>query len=250
MLISVVVPLYNEEMGVSRLAQRLVCLREAMSPRHDVEFVLVDDGSKDQTIMRVKEHLEQIPGTELLVHGRNRGPGAAMRTGFEGAKGDVICLIDADCTFDPMDVPRLIEALEADGVDIAIGSPYHPQGGVENVVPWRLLISRACSLLYRSVTGSRLFSYTSFLRAYRRRVVQTVCFESDGFEAVTEVLLRALSQGYRAVEVPVVLRRRVAGTSKMNIFRTTLAHLRLAATALTWRVNRAPRTTGELIGGQ
>ncbi len=233
--ISIIAPIFSEEKGIPQLAEKLDALRQRLEPSYETEFVLVDDGSFDATLETVRKYFASTPRFRLVTHGRNCGAGAAIRTGFQNATGEILCTIDADCTFDPLDLPKLIWALEQQDSDIAVGSPYHPQGGVENVVPWRLLISRGCSWLYRRVTQTQLYSYTSFLRVYRRRVVETISFEADGFVAVTEILVRALHRGFRVVEVPVVLRRRLTGVSKMNVVWNTLTHLCLASQVLKWR---------------
>jgi len=195
-----------------------------------------DDGSKDGTVRAVRNAFASFGKVRIVEHGHNRGAGAAMRTGFQQATGEILCTIDADCTFDPMEIPKLLEAMEQNHADIAIGSPYHPDGGVENVLPWRLLLSKGASVMHRSISRSKLYSYTSFLRAYRREVLQRVPFESDGFVAVTEILMKALLCGYSAVEVPTVLRRRVTGVSKMNVYRNVISHLRLGCSVLYWRL--------------
>lgn len=233
--VSVVAPLFNEEKSIPGLAGKLRELREAVTPKYDLECVLIDDGSRDETLKALARHFPNNPGIVKVAHGRNRGPGAAIRTGFENSTGSIVCTMDSDCTFDPLDLPKLLAALEQSNADIAIGSPYHPAGRVENVHPWRLLLSRGASWLYQRVCRQKLYSYTSFLRAYRRTVFEHVPFESDGFVAFAEILVRALNKGYRAVEVPVTLRRRTSGDSKMNVARNILAHLRLASRALVWR---------------
>lgn len=236
MLISLIVPLFNEEKGIPTLLERLGKLRDRLLPQYELECVLVDDGSRDDTVKTVRAAFAGFPNVVVLEHGRNRGAGAAMRTGFEGASGEILCTIDADCTFDPLEIPKLLEAIDHQKADIAIGSPYHPQGGVENVVPWRLFLSKGASIMHRSISRSKLYSYTSFLRAYRRSVLQNVPFESDGFVSVTELLMKALLMGYRAVEVPTILRRRVTGVSKMNVYRNIVSHLRLGCAVMYWRL--------------
>ena len=150
------------------------------------------------------------------THERNRGLGAALRTGFQRATGDVVCCIDSDCTYEPSEVLRLLETLQREGADIATGSPYHPQGKVENVILWRLWLSQAASWMYRRLAPGRLFTYTCMVRAYRRQVVESLVIASDGFVAVTEILLQALRSGYKVVEVPMVLHSRMTGVSKMK----------------------------------
>jgi dolichol-phosphate mannosyltransferase len=235
--VSLIVPLFNEEKGVSLLASRLAMLRERLLPQYELECVLVDDGSNDETVKTIGSYFAAYPNVKILKHGRNRGAGAAMRTGFQGASGDILCTIDADCTFDPLEIPKLLEAMEREKADIAIGSPYHPRGGVENVVPWRLFLSKGASVMHRCISRSKLYSYTSFLRAYRRPVLENIAFESNGFVAVTELLMKALLRGYTAVEVPTVLRRRITGVSKMNVYRNVISHLRLGFSVMYWRLS-------------
>jgi dolichol-phosphate mannosyltransferase len=233
--VSVIAPLFNEEQGIPRLAEKLARLREQLGPKYELECVLVDDGSRDQTWEAVESCFANTPQIVKVAHDCNRGLGAAMRTGFRNATGSIVCTIDADCTFDPLELPKFLAAMEEGNADIATGSPYHPKGGVENVVPWRLFLSQGASKIYRVICRGKLYSYTSLMRAYRRDVVERISFASDGFVAVTEILLRALNEGYRVVEVPMVLRRRATGVSKMNVARNILAHLVLASRVLVWR---------------
>jgi dolichol-phosphate mannosyltransferase len=239
MRISVVVPFYNEEEGIPALREKLRSLATAIAPANELECVLVDDGSLDNSERVAHETFAQIASVVFVKHPHNRGLGAAIRTGFSKATGDIICTIDSDCTYDPMEIPRLLEALDKTNADIATASPYHPQGGVKNVVGWRLFLSRGASRIYRIVCSSKLYTYTSMMRAYRRNVVETVPFNSDGFAGVTEVLLRACQEGYRIVEVPMILRSRVTGTSKMKVMRSMYMHLQLMLQALAWRFVRA-----------
>ncbi|HYL91884.1 MAG TPA: glycosyltransferase family 2 protein [Alphaproteobacteria bacterium] len=250
--ISLVVPLFNEEKGIPLLAGRLAQLREKLKPAYELECLLVDDGSRDATVAVLQQTFAGTPHVRILEHGKNKGAGAAMRTGFQNASGEIVCTIDADCTFDPLEIPNLLEAMAREKADIAIGSPYHPRGGVENVVPWRLFLSKGASLMHRAVSRSKLYSYTSFLRAYRRDVLEKISFESNGFVAVTELLMKALLRGYTAVEVPTVLRRRVTGVSKMNVYRNIVSHLRLGSAVMYWRMTTAPsgKSAGSLSGSK
>ena len=227
--VSVIAPLFNEELGIPRLAETLAKLRDRLRPKYELECVLVDDGSRDQTFEAVERCFANTAQIVKVAHDCNRGLGAAMRTGFRNATGSIVCTIDADCTFNPLELHKLLTAMAEENADIATGSPYHPQGGVENVVPWRLFLSQGASKVYRVICRGKLFSYTSLMRAYRRDVVERISFESDGFVAVTEILLRALNEGYKVVEVPMVLRRRATGVSKMNVARNIMAHLVLAS---------------------
>jgi dolichol-phosphate mannosyltransferase len=235
--ISVVAPMYNEKDSIPTLADTMTRLSRRLEPRYELEVILVDDGSRDGTTEEARKYFASLPRVILLQHGRNKGPGAAVRTGFASATGDIICTIDSDCTFDPLKIPKMLDILETRKVDIVTASPYHPQGGVENVPPWRLLLSRGASVLYRRICSCKLYTYTSFMRVYRRQVIDTVSFEGDGFAAFTEILLRAAHQGYKVAELPEVLKSRASGASKMKVAYTIRTHMTLMLQALWWRVS-------------
>jgi len=218
------------------LAKKLSQLSKRLSGEYELECVLVDDGSQDGTSEVAKACFRSQPRIKLLRHERNRGPGAAVRTGFSTATGEIVCTIDSDCTFDPLQIPRLLELMELRDVDIVTASPYHPDGGVENVPAWRLLLSRGASTVYRRVCACKLYTYTSFMRAYRREVIERVAFECDGFAAFTEILLRAAHQGYKVAELPMVLKSRATGASKMKVLYTIRTHLALMMRAFWWRI--------------
>jgi dolichol-phosphate mannosyltransferase len=197
-----------------------------------VELVFVDDGSTDNTLPLLREAFPEGELCRILSHDKNRGIGAAFRTGFQNATGSIVCTIDADCSYEPEGLKRLIETMEREGADIAVASPYHPRGSVQDVGTWRLLISRTCSALYRAISPVALYTYTSIFRAYRWSVVETVDFRADGFVSAAEILIHAAKQGYRITEVPMVLCGRKVGITKMKILRTIGKHLAMMGTIL------------------
>lgn len=227
-LISIIVPVFNEEAGIAYLAERLATVRNQW-PQRPIQFVMVDDGSSDKTWDALRAAFGEDKSCVLVAHGHNRGVGAAFRTGFHHAQGEIVCTIDADCSYGPENLNLLVDALERGGADIAVASPYHPDAGVDNVPQWRLALSRGCSLLYRLTLPVRLYTYTSVFRAYRRTVIRRVSFKEDGFVSAVEILIRAAEQHFRIMEVPMTLHARKFGTSKMKVLRTIREHLSLIA---------------------
>ena len=136
-LVSIVIPVFNEEAGISQLQQRLASLRAAWDKSVDLEFIFVDDGSSDRTIELLRETFQTEPGVMILAHEHNRGIGAAFRTGFSRCRGNIVCTIDADCSYGPENLQRLVAVLKAESADITVASPYHPEGTVEGVPRWR-----------------------------------------------------------------------------------------------------------------
>jgi dolichol-phosphate mannosyltransferase len=219
-LISIVVPVWNEEAGIPQLHENLVHACELLQNHGELELVFVDDGSSDATQESLHQHFEGEWNYRVVAHHQNRGIGAAFRTGFQHAQGQIVCTIDADCSYRPQGLKLLVEALnEGNGADIAVASPYHPL--------WRLGLSKCCSWAYRRIAPVALYTYTSVFRAYRRPVIETVSFAGDGFVSAAEILVNAARQGYRIVEVPMTLQARKVGQSKMKVARTAHAHLQM-----------------------
>ena len=242
MKLSVVLPCYNEEANVAALETRLVPVLRGLASRFDpIEIVLVDDGSRDGTWQAMQAFKAAAPaGVEIALqkHPANAGLGQAMRTGMAAATGDVVVTTDSDATYRFEEIPALLDVLGPD-VDLVTASPYHPQGGVDNVPPSRLLFSRGASLMYRILVRRDIHTWTALFRAYRRDVIRTVPFASTGFLAGTELLVNAIDAGYRAAEFPTVLHSRVHGVSKAKIARTVRAHLAFQWSLLARRITGA-----------
>ncbi len=227
--ISLIVPCLNEQDSILAAIERIALL-DPEAKRWEV--LVIDDGSTDRTAEVTQAAAARYPWVRLIQHPRNLGLGAAMKTGFEHAQGDIVCSMDCDCTFAPERLPELI-SLVRNGADIATGSPWHPSSSKGDVHPVRKVLSQSCSRLYRVLLRSELHCYTSIFRAYRREVIEKIPVTSNGFVAVAEFLVAALRAGYRIQEMPVRLDRRVHGESKINVGAAIQAHVRLMS-RLAW----------------
>ncbi len=223
--ISVIVPCFNEEEGVVFLANNLIALRSDLSSQFDTEFVLVDDGSSDQTWSLLQKHFGDTPNTKLIRHEVNRGVSAAIMTGLQNSR-EIACSIDCDCSYDPSELRPMLKLLTAD-VDMVTASPYHPAGEVLNVPGWRLLLSRTSSALYRMVTGHKLHTFTACVRVYRRSSAVNVSLDNSGFLGVAELLGKMALADKKILEHPATLEVRIFGQSKMRVLQTIWGHLGL-----------------------
>jgi dolichol-phosphate mannosyltransferase len=234
-MLSIVIPCFNEAGNAPTVERDLLPVARQLAAREPVEIVFVDDGSSDDTQAVFEalcaRHRDARLQLRVVAHDRNRGLGAALRTGLRAAQGDVLVTTDSDATYRFEEIPRLLEKL-TDGVDVVTASPYHPQGAVANVPSHRLVLSRGSSWLYRRLIGRQVHTYTALFRAYRRPVLETARFSSDGFLAGTEILVNAMLAGYTVAEYPTTLHSRVIGTSKAKLLRTIKAHLRFQARLL------------------
>jgi dolichol-phosphate mannosyltransferase len=132
--------------------------------------------------------------------------------------------------------------LLAPGVDIVTGSCYHPHGAVENVPAYRVLLSKGASFMYRVILRWDIHTYTCMFRAYRRRVLETVSFDSNDFLSVTQLLANAVDQGYVVSELPCTLRVRRYGQSKAKVARIIRSHLQFQ-----WELLRRRAATRGLL---
>jgi dolichol-phosphate mannosyltransferase len=231
MRLSIIVPLCNEEPSIEELKDKLLLLQDRVSDKYHVEYCLVDDGSTDGTRMLMASVVPPGATCQLSCHERNRGVGAAIRTGLALVTGRIVCTIDADCSYRPEDLVTLIDMVASGDADVAVASPYHPKGAVMGVPYWRLLLSQQCSRLYRLVSPLKLYTYTSIFRAYSQSAAKDMQFESDGFVSAVEMLLCAYHKGYSVREAPMVLFARQSGYSKLRIAQTVLSHFALLSRA-------------------
>ncbi len=225
--LAVVVPLMNEAEGVPSLLVELELLGRALSDLVDCEFVLVDDGSTDETWSLLARLARNQQRVRLVKHGVNRGVAAAIRTGMQATDAQLVASIDGDLSYDPLELRHMVPLLDA--ADVVTASPYHPAGDVRNVPGWRLFLSRTLSRAYQLLLLRRLRTWTSCFRVYRRNAVVHIPIANEGFLGTAELLVRVLRRGGRVAEHPCTLEARLLGFSKMRVFGVVMDHLRLLA---------------------
>ena len=224
--VTVVVPVFNERECVPNLVQSLVDLHEQLADRFAFEFVLVDDGSKDGTAQLLNDSFAGKPQFRVVAHAQNQGVAAAIQTGIRHATNEIVVSIDADGSYDAKLIEHMVPLLTSQ-VDLVTASPYHPEGSVDNVPQWRLWLSKRASGLYRILMHTKLHCYTACFRVYRRSSVINLQPQNCGYVGVAELLWRVDRAGGTIIEYPAVLSTRVAGQSKMKVFKETTNHLRL-----------------------
>ena len=223
--LSLVIPCYNEQEGIPWLAEKLNLALPSLREKYVLEIIFVDDGSTDKTNELLHQHFSH-PDVKIVKHDHNKNLGAALRTGFVHATGDLVAALDSDCTYQPQLIATMATMINED-TDIVTVSPYHPLGKVHNVPAYRLFLSKSVSRLYRMLLKSDLHTFTAMVRVYKKEVVKNVSFDSNTFLGVTEVLAKALLQGYKAKELPAELQVRRFGASKMKTLKVMRDHLGL-----------------------
>ncbi len=225
--VSVVIPCYNEESALPYLSNTLRSVETELNETgYHPNFIFVDDCSKDKTLEKLNELFGAKENVEIVKHEKNQGVAAGIMTGLQAAKTEIVCSMDCDCTYDPHELAKMIPLL-TDEVDMVTASPYHKNGGVRNVPEWRLFLSKGASWLYRRTLHTKLDTYTSCFRVYRRSSIVDLPIEEKGFLGVAEMLGRLDLSGGKIVEFPSVLEVRLFGFSKMKTVRTIFGHLKL-----------------------
>lgn len=225
--ISIVIPCYNEESALPYLANNLRSVEaELIETGYQPTFIFVDDCSTDKTLEKLNELFGKKSNVKIVKHEQNQGVAAGIMTGLHEAETEIVCSMDCDCTYDPHELSKMIPLL-TDNVDMVTASPYHKKGGVRNVPEWRLFLSKGASFLYARTLHTKLSTFTSCFRVYRKSSVVDLPIEEKGFLGVAEMLGRLDLSGGKIVEFPTILEVRLFGFSKMKTARTIFGHLKL-----------------------
>ena len=225
--VSIVVPCYNEQESLPYLAKTLTSVEKRLN---DIgfrsELIFVDDKSQDDTLNVLESLFGNRSSVQIIRHEANKGVAGGIMTGIRAAKTELVCSIDCDCTFDPHELVKMIPLMKG-GVDMVTASPYHRDGGVQNVPAWRLLLSKGASVLYRCVLRTKIASYTSCFRVFRRSSMVDINPTAPGFHGVPEMLGLLDLKGGKIVEFPTVLAVRLFGASKMKTVKTIVGTVKL-----------------------
>jgi len=202
-MISVIIPLYNEEESLRELFDQL---EEVMAEiGTDYEYIFVDDGSVDKSLLILRELHDQSPHVKVLSFRRNYGKSAALSVGFEAAQGDYVVTIDADLQDDPHDIPSLLKRI-AEGADLVSGWKQDRQDPWTKTVP-----SRFFNLVTSMASGIKLHDFNCGLKAYRRDVVKTISVYGELHRFIPVL---AGWEGFRVEEIRVRHFKRKYGQSK------------------------------------
>lgn len=211
----VVIPTYNERENLPEIVRQVLALGDSF------RVLVVDDNSPDGT-GKVADDLAAATGRIEVMHrahkqGLGRAYIAGLQRGIESG-APIIAQMDADHSHRPQDLRTMVEAL-TENVDLVLGSRYIPGGATEGW-PWhRKLISRAGGVYAGKVLGVPIRDLTGGFKVWRRELLQAIdlpSITSDGYSFQIETTYRAVKQGARIVQVPIVFHDRVAGKSKLS----------------------------------
>ncbi len=208
--LSVLVPVFDEAETLPLLAERLSETLNALGKRYEV--ILVDDGSKDGSAHAIQRIAEDYPGFRGVFLARNYGQSTALQAGFDNALGEYIITIDADLQNDPLDIPILLEKLEAENLDVVCGWRKDRDDPL-----LRKLLSRLANRLIRRLTGVKVHDYGCTLKAYRHDVLQNLRLYGELHRFLPALLAEI---GADVDEIVVRHHARELGVSKYSLDRT------------------------------
>ena len=208
-MISIVIPVYNEEKNIRRLMERLQTVMQAMDRPY--EIIMIDDGSRDDSLDILKELAAKEPTLTVVELTRNYGQHAAIMAGFSVVRGDLVVTLDADLQNPPEEIPRLVRVMEE--------GPYDVVGSIRKSRKdslLRILPSKIINQVARRITGVRMTDWGCMLRAYRRSVVERM---SACHEHATFIPALATVFGKRITEIEVAHEERFGGKSNYPLWK-------------------------------
>ncbi len=208
--LSVVIPVYNERATIEEV------LRRVSAVPIDKEIIVVDDGSDDGTaefLQRFssrssqphqepvsKDGKEGYGNVRVLFQERNRGKGAALRRGFQAARGEIVIVQDADLEYDPQDYPRLLDPIERGVADVVYGSRF--MAGPHRVLLfWHYAANKTLTTLSNMLTNLNLSDVWTGYKVFRKEVLDTIALQEDRFGFEPEITAKIAKGGWRIYEV-------------------------------------------------
>ena len=243
--VSVLVPVLDEEETVAKLAERVVAQLDRLSL--NFEIIFIDDGSRDQTSKEVKQARENDARIKLVRFRRNFGKAAALSAGFEASRGQIIITMDGDLQDDPDEIPRFLEALEADDLDLVSGWKRRRHDPLSKTLPSRLF-----NWGTRKMARVDLHDFNCGFKAYRREVLEQVSIYGELHRYIPVLASR---QGFRVGEIAVKHHPRRHGESKYGWHRLYKGPLDLLTVLFITRYTRRPLHLfgpvglGSILGG-
>lgn len=205
-MISVVIPLYDEEQNIEILCDKLISVLDGLN--RDFEIILVDDGSTDKTLENMLKARNKDDRVRIIKFRKNFGQSAALKAGFNHAKGDVVISMDGDLQNDPDDIPKLLEKIENEDWDVVCGW----RSDRKDPLPKKIL-SKIANLIRRNITSELVHDSGCTFRAYRNECVKDLDLYGETHRYIPAMLMW---KGYRICEVKVRHHQRKYGMTKYN----------------------------------
>lgn len=213
MKLSIIIPVFNEEMTVEEILKKVKLLKLPNKLRK--EIIVINDGSSDKT----KKMLAKIKKIRLFHHKKNRGKGAAVKTGLNHATGHIVAIQDADLEYDPKDLLRLVNPIINNKSWVCFGTrlkdyPLKLFGKNRTILPSHWVANRTLSYLTNLIYGSKLSDMETCYKVFKREVLEDVELKSKRFDFEPEITAKILKKGYQILEIPIKVKPRTKKEGK------------------------------------
>ena len=199
MKLSIVIPVYNEAATISQIVDMVRSVDVGM----DKEILLVDDCSRDGTREVLEKMGKEQADLKVLFHEVNQGKGAALRTGFTAATGDVVLIQDADLEYDPKEYPRLLQPIVDGHADVVYGSRFLGGGAHRVVFYWHYLGNKLLTTLSNMTTNLNLTDMEVCYKVFKRAVIQSIPLRENRFGFEVEITAKIAKRKLKIYEVPI-----------------------------------------------
>lgn len=196
-VLSVIVPCYNEKDHIEDLIRKVLA-----APGDNKEIIVVDDCSNDGTRDILESKIKPLV-SKIIYHEKNAGKGAALRTGFKAATGDVVIVQDADLEYDPNEYPIIVNPIFNDKADVVYGSRFAKGSHYQNAYLKNILANRFLTFLSNIFTGLHITDMETCYKAFRREIIQSIELKEERFGFEPEVTAKVAKTKCRVKEVPI-----------------------------------------------
>ncbi len=203
--ITILIPVFNEKDSLTKLLEKV----ESVNFGLEKEIILIDDFSTDGT-----KDLYPVLPYKVLYHEKNKGKGAALRTGLAEASGDIIIIQDADLEYNPEDYIPLVKLIMSGKADVVYGSRLADNRNAGKFLLLSFLANVTLSLITRLLFGVKLTDMETCYKAFKADVIKDITIESDRFDFEPEITAKVLKKGVRFAELPISYNARAVSEGK------------------------------------
>ena len=195
MKLSIIIPCYNEVATISEIVKQVLAI-----DHQDLEIIIVDDASNDGTREILEESVKPFVA-KIIYHKKNMGKGAALRSGFKEANGDVVIVQDADLEYNPQNIPKMLELIESGKADVVFGSRFMGGGPHRVLYFWHYMGNKFLTLLSNMFTNINLSDMETCYKMFRREIIQAIEIEENRFGFEPEITAKIARGNHRIYEV-------------------------------------------------